>query len=331
MTIGDEWVSQRLLGRQTQTGELEGEEASYETANPGTSFDFSSLANGLKEEIEIADPSQPSTFHFELDASAGLTPEKADDGSIEFRNEEDELVATLPPPVMTDSSEGMPTISDDVHYSLSPQEGGSWKLTVEADRQWLEHPDRAWPVIIDPTLTVPAPTMDCNMFSGAYETWSGFCGFAGWKTDSAFAWYDTKESGRSILYYNIKSSIPTTAYVTSATLGLHAPGAVENTTGLQVRRVTDDWGENVSWRCQWTSAGTCVTWNPAGGEFTERRRRNPHQRTRKPGGVVELRFENACPGLGIRSHEKQRRDRQTRRRATKSVRRQPLPPANGNL
>ena len=52
------------------------------------------------------------------------------------------------------------------------------------------------------------PTMDCNLTGGVNETLSGFCGGTGWHRDSAYAWYKTAESGRSILYFNLKGAIP---------------------------------------------------------------------------------------------------------------------------
>lgn len=95
LDTGEEWISYKLLGPSTETVQTEGEMATYEAADPGVSFDFSSLANGLKEDIEIADPSQPSSFEFELDASSGVTPILAEDGSLEFRNTGDRLIAVL--------------------------------------------------------------------------------------------------------------------------------------------------------------------------------------------------------------------------------------------
>ncbi|MCW2987158.1 MAG: repeat protein, partial [Solirubrobacterales bacterium] len=175
LTIGDQWISQQLLADPTAPADLEGEDAVYETASSMTSFAFSSLPNGLKEDIVIDDLSQPSTFRFELSASAGLTPVKVEDGSIEFRDANDSLVAILPAPVMIDSNPDAPASSRAVTYNLDSKGTGSWLLTIEADRDWLAAPERVWPVKIDPSVTVPAPALGCEIFNGAYSEFN-LCG-----------------------------------------------------------------------------------------------------------------------------------------------------------
>jgi RHS repeat-associated protein len=271
VSVGDEWIEQRLLGVHTETAQLSTDDsASYEMPDQGTSFEFSTLGNGLKEDIEIADASQPSTFHFELDASAGLTPSKADDGSIEFRDQNEQLVATLPAPFMSDSS-SEPQVSQAVHFELAPQDEGAWKLTVEADRDWLESSERNWPVRIDPTLTVPSPTLDCTYEGKKGQSFGNACGSSG--AQELFAAYlptlKVSDQGvsedvwkRSVLRFNL-SAIPTTAYVSNATLGLYAPAAAQNTSGVEARRVIRDWTSQVDWRRYNGSA----FWSEEGGDF----------------------------------------------------------------
>ena len=65
------WVTTELLGPEPEEVQSEGATASYELAGGDTSFEFSNLPNGIKEDIVIDDLSQPSTFRFELDASSG--------------------------------------------------------------------------------------------------------------------------------------------------------------------------------------------------------------------------------------------------------------------
>jgi RHS repeat-associated protein len=278
---GGEWIAQRLLGRQTDTADLkaEGEAASYDTPDAGTSFDFSTLGNGLEERITLADPSQASTLRFELSASAGLTPSMGEHGSVEFKDHEGEVAATLPAPVMYDSADPMPALSSDVSYSLAPSSSGTWILTVEADRDWLNDPARAWPVVIDPaTITkVPAQTADCNLWFGKYQGQWGWCGTVGYPWDYAMARYSTSEGGRSIMWFAIdpkypSSPVPKTAYVTDASLNLYSPESVYGTSAIQAHQVADTTGgfsEEVNWNCAWYSwpAHTCKPWTTPGGDF----------------------------------------------------------------
>src|SRR5690349_20958121 len=46
LSEGGEWVSARLLGPATEAGEVEGNLAEYEAANPDTSYALTSLPNG---------------------------------------------------------------------------------------------------------------------------------------------------------------------------------------------------------------------------------------------------------------------------------------------
>jgi hypothetical protein len=156
LTVGDQWVASKLLGAASEPGEVQDDTAIYEASGSETSFQLSSLANGLKENIEIADSSAPSTFHFELSASEGITPKIAANGSVEFRDGADHLVATLPAPVMSDRAGGLAGISSTaVQYKLEQGSSGNWLLDLEASREWLNQPDRQFPVSIDPTIVLP--------------------------------------------------------------------------------------------------------------------------------------------------------------------------------
>lgn len=271
----DHWVAQQLLGEQTEMPVLNGDEtASYTTADGDTTFDFSTLANGLKEDIEIADPSAPSSFHFELTASAGIAPELADDGSVEYRDAEDRLVATLPPPVVADSS-GQPPASEPVRYLLE-QSGDAWRLTVEVDREWLSDPAREFPARIDPTLELPAPSLDC-LFAGKTGT-VGYsnCGSAGNPELWTALLPDYKDKAqdeylRTALKFDL-SAIPTTSWVESASIGVHAPLAAQNTLGLELRRAQNTWTNKLNWKTYngtnaWSGGAEGGYFNSVGGDI----------------------------------------------------------------
>jgi len=280
VSLGEgEWIAERLLGDQTEAAELEGEgeAASYEILDGGTSFGFSTLGNGLEESIALEDAFEPSTLRFELSASAGLTPSKTAEGAIEFKDGEGKVAATLPAPVMYDSNPTRPAISNDVAYRIAPRSDGTWELTLEANRGWLADPDREWPVTIDPAIAKSVPVNDdCAIFGGIYETYSGFCGSAGWQWEEAFALRSTNEVGRNLLWFKVDpahsgSPIPKTAYVTSASVSLYGIEPVKNTVGIQLRDIvdtgTEGWSTSANWRSAWCYAGTCRNWFNKGGDY----------------------------------------------------------------
>jgi RHS repeat-associated protein len=262
LSVGNQWISQQLVGAQTESAELEGETATYESPDSKTSFNFSSLANGLKEDIEIADLSQPSTFHFDLSASAGLSPRKTEDGSIEFEDAEGKIVAILPAPVMYDSAAGTPASSRAVSYGLEARGSGNWLLSVEADREWLSAPDRSWPVTIDPSVTVPSPALGCEIFNGAYSEFN-LCGNA--TNTGVRAIYKSTgadEYARYLMRFDL-SAIPASASIDTATIGVYSPNEARNTWGMQLWRAEKPWNNTVNWK----RYSTGNPWTTEGGDY----------------------------------------------------------------
>jgi RHS repeat-associated protein len=270
VSTGDGWVASQLLGQAAEPAQLDGKTASYETPNGNVAFDYTGLANGVKEEIELANAEQPSTFTYDLSASAGLTPELDEGGAIEFRDEGGKLVATLPAPVMSDSASPEPAVSHAIHYELKAGEEGHWMLKVIPDRDWLESPERVWPVRLDPSTTVPSPSLDCYYgLSGTSTTWNG-CGSGGAQRLKAM-YKPAGEGGsalereRSLLKFTMPS-IPSNAYIAKATVGLYAPWEGENAIGAELRRVSSrgQWTSGVNWFKYDGGHG----WWTAGGDFT---------------------------------------------------------------
>jgi hypothetical protein len=267
----EDWLSYRLLGTQTDPAEVEGETATYDSAGGDLSFELHSLANGLKEEIVLADSSQPNRYTFALDFSRGLTPAVAEDGSIRIEDSDGSLFATLPAPTIAD---GGGSSADAVHYDL--QEGsevGHWMLAVEADEAWLADPDRAWPVTIDPSAFI-ASEQDCVIGSvPAPSGWSK-CGSSGATELAAGYVHSESQPIRTFLRFKLGTQlspvIPANAYVSKATLKLYAPKAAENTVpGLETRRVTQGWTTALNWQ-QFKNNNFVgpYKWTTPGGDFT---------------------------------------------------------------
>ncbi|HEY2334762.1 MAG TPA: RHS repeat-associated core domain-containing protein [Solirubrobacterales bacterium] len=267
--IGEEWISTQLVGPSTEAVQLEGKIASYESPSGNLSFDYTGLANGLKEDIEIADASQPSSFTFDLDTSTGLTPSLSEEGDIEFRNASEELIATLPAPTITDSAPDA-AVSHAASYDLEPN-GQDWRLTVKADPEWLAQADRVWPAHLDPTVTVPTPNLDCSFGGKAASNNTAACGTSGAKVLTAAYWPKLSSAEdewfRTLLSFNLNSVIPAESYVASATVGLHQSEAAQNTSGIELRRVDKAWDSGVSWTKAKQKTGN--NWTTEGSDYTE--------------------------------------------------------------
>jgi RHS repeat-associated protein len=267
LSEGDQWVAARLLGPSSEPVQAEGNTATYESGQPGTSFDLSTLANGIKEDIELAGPAQPATFSFELSASEGLTPSLDDEGAIEFRDSAEHVFATLPAPVMFDSAGAE---SHAISFELEALSGAEWKLTVRPDPEWLSDPSRQWPATLDPTLVVPKPALDCSYGGKAGSNNKAKCdGNPARKLITAY-WPKTSSASdewqRSLLRFSL-SGIPSTSYVTSATFGIHSFEAALNTSGLELRKPTKPWTEGVSWT-HYGASGSQL-WSTEGGDYSD--------------------------------------------------------------
>jgi RHS repeat-associated protein len=268
------WVASQLIGTPTEAVEVTGNTASYEGAQPGLDFDLHTVSDGIKEDIELADASAPHVFTYELSAAAGLTPTQNEDGSIDFRNEEEETVVTLPAPVIEDSSLDA-TPSHAVHYELQAKEGSQWRLTVEADPEWLNDPSRTFPARIDPSMTVPAPELDCNIGGKKGESGWGLCGLGGRK-ELALAYKPQLESAkdewsRALLRYNFKS-VPTDAYILSAAFNTNASTVASNTSGVELAQTTKKWTKEANWRRYAYSSAhgheEDLLWEKEGGDYS---------------------------------------------------------------
>ncbi|HEY6729514.1 MAG TPA: DNRLRE domain-containing protein, partial [Solirubrobacterales bacterium] len=269
--FGEEWISEKPIGIETEPADLQsGDVASYATEEGEASFEFLGLSNGLKETINLAGPSAPATYHFRLEASAGVAPGLTENGSVEFREGEGNVVAEMPAPVMNDDA-GVPAPADSITYGLEP-EGGGWRLTVEADPQWLQEPERSWPVVIDPSMTEPIlSSRDCLISTVDF---SSLCGNKGWSYMVAKANYPSTGSdsfARTLLRFELKASkpkeadpIPETASLTNATIRLYSAKTATNITKVDLYDVSRSWTDSATWL---NYSGSSNKWATPGGEF----------------------------------------------------------------
>jgi RHS repeat-associated protein len=266
-SVGDQWVASQLLGSDVEAAQLEGRIASYEGEGDEPSFEFTGLSNGLKEDIELTDASQPSSFTYELSASSGLTPSMAEDGSIRFRDEAGKTIVAMPAPVMSDSAQE-PAVSHAVRYELGPEEAGGWKLKVVADRGWLTQPERAFPVTLDPTMTV-GPALDCVI--GGHKGETGWIDCAAWgRKDLLIGYTPQLEASKDNWWRTLMdletSAIPKESYIDSATFNIRAPEAAKNTGGVELLKVTKPW----TWQATWSRYdGPEHLWTTEGGDYSE--------------------------------------------------------------
>ena len=129
----------------------------YKDIIPGLTLRNIVFDESVKEDIILDQYNGTNMYHFFMETD--LAAKIEEDGSINFRDQQNEIIYTLPKPYMTDSNinpeSAEPQRSEDVHYELK-QEGKGYALTLVADKSWLKDSERVYPVYIDPTTKVQA-------------------------------------------------------------------------------------------------------------------------------------------------------------------------------
>ncbi|MFE7132987.1 DUF6531 domain-containing protein, partial [Streptomyces sp. NPDC057638] len=150
-----------LSGAAAVPGASRGHRITYVGVLPDTDLWLDSQAGGVKETLVLRSPRSPRDFVFPL-ALTGLTA-RASGGTIVLADGEGRAKATIPAGYLIDAKGA---VSRAVRYELTgPQSRQS--LRVSIDNGWLDHPDRAFPVQVDPSVEASAATQ------GIYVTKTG--------------------------------------------------------------------------------------------------------------------------------------------------------------
>lgn len=231
---GDAKMELRLLGASPATGAPLGDSArAYAGVLPGVQQRIGSSASGLKEELVLAGPLSPRRFSYELRLSSGLRPRVARDGSLAIRRGDRGVFSLSRVLSYEQANPGNPHVG--APYLLQPVSAGVWSVTIDADDEWLRDPQRTWPVVVDPSITldrVASGAGSCMEYEYRYCATGPSPGFplawrqAGWNSTGNLGWSVKVGSGPFTL-----PAVLAGRTVTKAELGVTVTGSV-NTTGM---------------------------------------------------------------------------------------------------
>ncbi|MGE5576811.1 MAG: hypothetical protein ACM3TT_06385 [Syntrophothermus sp.] len=145
------WVQFKPEGSKNVPGVAAGSTVTYQGAWEGADLRYKVGAEELKEEIVLQAPGAVTRFRFHFVAH-GVSARQEADGSIGFYLADGIKSFTMPAPFMYDSAQ-QPVSSDAVKYELT-QQGNGFYLDIAPDQAWLAAPERVYPVIVDPTISV---------------------------------------------------------------------------------------------------------------------------------------------------------------------------------
>ncbi|MDP9421078.1 MAG: DNRLRE domain-containing protein [Actinomycetota bacterium] len=236
--------------------------ATYASAIPGVDISYTATAGGVKEDLVLAGPSSPSSFDFTVELSPGLSAVETKAGGISFVDAGGTERASFAPPFAYDASyqtsgAGRSFTEDAVSLRIvetSPQ----LVVRLAADRAWLDAPDRAWPVVIDPVLTITGATADTYVSRGSPDTNYG--------ASSRLYLYGGSSARRALHGKTIEDFFnePVTVYAADLELYATVDTSSSPTPAGAFRLDTPGWNSN---QATWNSRLTGTPWNTPGGDF----------------------------------------------------------------
>ncbi|MGT2716673.1 DNRLRE domain-containing protein [Streptococcus respiraculi] len=193
----------------------------YNNVDGKTDVQYTVQANGVKEEIVLAEWEGKHTFTYGLDA--GKYDVRLEDNQVLVRAKgESKILFVLTAPMMVDSAG---ETSQDLTLGLKESRKG-YEVSVTASEDWLKSSDRQYPVRIDPTVTIPREKILDVVTSSVRGTFQGLAyGFVGYIEAANMGMPGVADIGKSRMYfkinYDFKKNIPSEAKIDSATLNLY--------------------------------------------------------------------------------------------------------------
>lgn len=202
----------------------------YEDILDGVDLEYVAYSMNVKENIIVKERKDTYSYSFELKLN-GLTPQLTTNGDIELVNDEsDEIKYVIPAPIVFDAN-GIYAPSNAASYTLTHENEKKYILTVTADTTWMNADDRAFPITIDPAVTVSG--------SGVIDTYVDIENL------------DFSGNSETILYVTDKKysywrsttlpTIPNSAIITDATIGIHTTSNTINGSYVGVHEVYTFW------------------------------------------------------------------------------------------
>ena len=209
-----------------------------------TDIRYTVASRNIKEDIIVKAPGGTYTYHFLLKLE-NLCAQAAPDGSIHLHDKKTGAVRyRFATGYMRDAAGA---VSYALRYTLADGGNGKYTLTVEADRAWMEAPERQYPVCIDPPLAAvsTADTVDTGITKGSPNT--------------AFATAETVSvSDTARMYWRaaVLPTLPAGAYLTDAVFSVYLSGVPQEGVSVGVRQVLSAWGSDLTWNRTPDAGGT---------------------------------------------------------------------------
>ncbi|MFF2878151.1 DNRLRE domain-containing protein [Gottfriedia sp. NPDC057991] len=217
-----------------------------------TDLQYKLISGEIKENLILNDV--PETTEFTFDYHVKNLKAKLEDNKVIFYNQDnpsDERYVINAPYMYDAKGEE----STDINLKLQ-DDGDSYKVILSPNKEWLQSPNRQYPVVIDPTVETsvdPKDIADANV-SQSYPT-------TNYQVSDMLKVGKGSTSGinQTFIKFNKLPTISSANVITSATLDLKLYS--DNTAGSQVNihKVTKDWSsDTVTWNTKPTIDSTKI-------------------------------------------------------------------------
>ncbi|MEU6984955.1 LamG-like jellyroll fold domain-containing protein [Streptomyces sp. NPDC046324] len=260
-----------IQGAARVPGEPEGSTITYRSVRPNSDVRFVASGTSVKEVLVLNNGDAPTEWTFPL-YMQGLTARLNATGAVVFTDNAGTARARIPAGWMEDSNhapnsnEGV--ISNGVGYELIDIDGGqALKVTLDAD--WLQAPERTFPVKVDPSVVTVTPIASS---SGTYVESPYNVNFSG-DTNIKVGTYDAGgHKAAGFLHFGGVENTLKNAWVLGASLALYNTWSYSCTARpVTIHPVTSSWAESTTSTYPGPATGAALAsksfthgWRPAG-------------------------------------------------------------------
>ena len=239
----------------------------YNDVADGIDIQYTAFSDSVKEDIILMKPSKLKNFRYEIKAnkSGDTLLYKIEDNRLkiyERNGEKDQLVYSVSAPYMTDNNGDA---CNGIVLNVTKKDGKVY-LDITPNEKWLNAPERAYPVRIDPTISLTRE----NMEFGVIENGSGGGGaagshiehlgnsylYAGYEDGSLVGISDIRyQQTRSYIKFDYNfSKIPKEAIVTAKVQLYEYAGSPGSDSYVDMKMIASKWrGTKKSWDTQPTT------------------------------------------------------------------------------
>nr|WP_256727297.1 DNRLRE domain-containing protein [Streptomyces acidiscabies] len=252
-------------------GEADESTVVYPGVRPFADARFVAGGTSVKEVITLNSANAPTEWVFPLHTQ-GVTARLEPTGAVTFRDAAGGVRATMPAGWMEDANlapdSNQGEISTGVSYELLDTANGQ-ALKVSLDTEWLNAPQRVFPVKVDPTVTT---VTSVNASSGTYVQSPYNADFSG-DTNVKVGTYDAggHKAAAFLRFAGVENTLKN-AWVVGARLALYNTWSYSCTARpVTVHAITSNWAESTTRTYPGPSTGSALSsksfthgWRPEG-------------------------------------------------------------------